>query len=218
MPKKKANTSKASALEAIELTPRNEFSKALSGWNSSRVRCGALAKEVVDLRNETTYVTSDRVSEAVGVFVQPSSLYIDVTEKLRGSLTQLGAQLEVMENCVEVMTSLLLVEREREDAPQLSLMRRDGDGKDIVNSTLTVDYEPLSKTIDVSFLEELVAETLQQTLLEKNLFERLKCSTEGSSLNLGVDHDTSVTLLACYSYAPCVNENSIKLALESLTV
>ena len=69
----------------------------------------------------------------------------------------------------------------------------------------------------MDFLDELVTEILQQTLLEKNLYERLKCSSESGSLNLGIDHDTSVTLLACYSYAPCINENSLKLALESLS-
>ena len=183
--------------------PRTRFSKALVEWNKCRLKSLPLVKSVIDLRNETTYLTSDRVSDAVGTFVRRSTLYIDVTEKLHGSLSQLEMQLEVMTECVEAMTSLLLAESEWE--------QRQENEQD-----LDAEYEPLSATIDVDFLEEIVSEALQQTLLEKIMLQQLKCSTEGASLNLGMDHDSSVTLLACYSYAPCLNENSLKLALETL--
>lgn len=183
--------------------PRTRFSKALVEWNKCRLKSLPLVKSVIDLRNETTYLTSDRVSDVVGTFVRPSTLYIDVTEKLHGSLSQLEMQLEVMTECVEAMTSLLLAESEWE--------QRQENVQD-----LDAEYEPLSATIDVDFLEEMVSEALQQTLLEKIMLQQLKYSTEGASLNLGMDHDSSVTLLACYSYAPCLNENSLKLALETL--
>lgn len=194
-------------------SPRTRLFKSLQEWNKSRLKSAPLAKEVVDLRNETTYMTADRVSDAVGLFVRPSNLYIDVTEKLHGTLSQLETQLKVMTNCVDVMTSLLLAEREWE---QRESEKDATDAAEGSERALDDEYEPLSATIDVGFLEELVGEALQQTLLEKNMQQQLKSTTEGASLNLGMDHDSSVTLLACYSYAPCLNENSLKLALETL--
>ena len=110
MGKKKSKTS-SSEVKQVE-SSRNEFFRTLAEWNKARLRSESLAKEVVNLRNETTYLTSDRVSKAVGVFLRPSNLYVDVTEKLHGTLSQLRTRLEVMIRCVEGMKSLLIKEKE----------------------------------------------------------------------------------------------------------
>ena len=211
MGKKKSSATKA---QAEAPSPRKTFYDSLGSWNDARTKSGPLAKMIVDLRNETTYATSEKLENVMGVLMRPSKLYIDVTEKLQGALAQLEVQHTLMATCTETMVSVLSEEAEwsaRRASEKEQQTTTEGTTKEGESS-----YDTISAYIDTCFLENLVHEILQQTLLEKSLFESLKCNSETWSLDLGIESETAVTLLACYSYCPHLNENSLKLALETL--
>ena len=80
--------------EALQLaTPRQMWRNNLSTWNMRRLEAAKLAKEIVDLRNETTYSTAEKVDTAIGMYIRPSNLFIDISERLYSALSQLESSL-----------------------------------------------------------------------------------------------------------------------------
>ena len=75
-------------------TPRQMWRDHLSTWNARRLEAAKLAKKIVDLRNETTYSTTEKVDTAIGSYMRPSNLFIDVSERLYSALSQLESKQE----------------------------------------------------------------------------------------------------------------------------
>jgi len=62
---------------------------------------------------------------------------------------------------------------------------------------------------------ELVFQMQQQTLLEISIYEVLRSEARGEARpGAEQDHDTSVTYLACFTYAPYLSESALNIVLE----
>ena len=175
-------------------TPKQVWKQALTAWNAKRGEARKLAKEIVDLRNETTYSSTEKVDATIGVYMRPSNLFIDISERLYGALAQLESKQAEMTESVEQMSAVLI------ECEALVTEEKSKEGPDA--------------DMDLKFLQTLLGSITEQTLLEKNLCVSLRPPSDTSTVNLGIDHDAAVTILACFSYSPSLDETSLDLALE----
>ena len=199
--------------EALQLaTPRQMWRNNLSTWNMRRLEAAKLAKEIVDLRNETTYSTAEKVDTAIGMYIRPSNLFIDISERLYSALSQLESKQAEMTESVERM-SAILSECEVRSGQKNEPINVSQPGSIEEDKEMKVSEGP-DADMDIEFLQTLLGSITEQTLLEKNLCVSLRPPSDTSAMNLGINHDAAVTILACFSYAPSLDETSLNLALE----
>ena len=195
-----------------QASPRQLWRNHLSTWNDRRLESAKLAKKIVDLRNESTYSTTGKVDSAIGVYMRPSNLFIDVSERLYSALSQLESKQEEMTESVERMSAIL---------SECEALAEENDKSNGLSSSEAVEIGSVKKStewpdadMDIKFLQTLLKSIWEQTLLEKNLCCTLHPPSNASATNLGINHDAAMTILACFSYAPSLDETSLNLALE----
>ncbi len=179
---------------SVPATPKQVWKQAMTAWNAKRGEARKLAKEIVDLRNETTYSSTEKVDAAIGVYMRPSNLFIDISERLYGALALLESKQAEMTESVEQMSAVLF------------------ECEALVKEDKCKEYPDAD--MDLGFLQTLLGSITEQTLMEKNLCAYLRPPSDTSTVNLGIDHDAAVTILACFSYSPSLDEASFDLALD----
>ena len=192
------------------ISPRKKFQSALKSWNDARLSCHHFARSIVDLRNESTYSVTEKVDSGVGVYMRPSNLFIDVSERMYSALSQLESKQVLMIEGVEEM-SIVLSEYE------IGVVEKEDDIKNIAE----IAYKEIQNfserpdfIVDQNFLKNLLHSITEQTILERHLCASLRPPSDTYTVDLAIDHDVAVTLLACFTHAPSLDESSLHLALE----
>lgn len=202
MGKKKGDKSRRSE-SSLNANPFAEFQKRLRDWSSVRRNCMPLVQKAIDLCNESTYLTTEKVTKALGSNVlNAPSVYFEVQNQIRDCLSTLEDEQCRMQEYVDFMSDLCAKytsgkEGGEEDNDSSFISEQDsvdaqeteGDDKEVDADDISLSLSELTLSsskkgnnapssalwpLDTAFTQELLESLKQQTLLETNICERLK--------------------------------------------
>jgi len=213
-PTKAKSNSSTKKVQELSLAASNfeRFSTGVVTWKKARDLALVAAREIVNLRNQASYLKSAQVMSALGSTVQPSRMSQQTRESLAARIKQMRElQQEMLENlkhatmawqlqfsCWDNCASATLEQSSRDDAGDWGL--------------------------DTDFTRSLLDQMNQQTLLEMCAAETLTMSDRSCGMSsetapsetedrnwgdlcswgddLSIDADTATTLLLCFTHPP----------------
>ena len=196
----------------------DRFSQGVLNWKKARDFTLGAAREIVNLRNQASYLKSAQVMSALGSTVQPSRMTQQTRESLAARIKQLRElQQEMLENLKHATMAWQSQFSSWENcaAATIEQSSRDDAG----------DWG-----LDTDFTRSLLDQMNQQTLLEMCAAETLTMSDRSScgmssetalsetedrdwgdlctwGDDLSIDADTATTLLLCFTHPPYLSCN-----------
>ena len=212
---------KASVAVAVPQTRWSRFQTAVKEWTESRRKSIAAVEKIVELRSQASYVTTAQVVIGVGSAVSSSRLSVQVETELYGHLKILENHQNIMLQSLQTMGIL---------AKQGDSSSSDANGNDsdamrtqaklaapsegIEEATSATEPKAVATTwpVDDEFTMKLISDMQQQSLLEISVYEMLldELQGQGSSSSSKLDHDAIVTCVACFTFPPYVNLETIE--------
>jgi len=98
---------------------------AAQTWHTQRLACLPLVEKALELRNQATYVTEQRVESVLGNAVQASRLSANVHTELMGRLQQLNTAQQSMLGSLQAMSNLCNAHCSSEQSMLVSLKALD---------------------------------------------------------------------------------------------
>jgi hypothetical protein len=132
---------------------------------------------MINAWNESTYFSTDAMHASFGSTLAPARLQ----QVAKGRIESLHADLKT--NLEEMRARLFDLIKERNE----------------MNTDET--------QIDGNFLNEIVEQLQQQTMLESNIIEGVSRKVEEGR---SIQSDEAVTMLSCFTYSPYLKEESLK--------
>ena len=213
MSKKPTATNNAKLIENSS-SPFHQLLICCKKYKDLRVASLSTAREIVNLRNRSTFVSNAKVSQALGGAVKPSRLLVQFSAAFDGHCRRLNETQEEMLKCLEIVVSLHQdYERESITDVSVSLSSSSPSSPSIVST-------PKKKAagewaVDSDFIADLITQMQQQTLLEMCITESLTTTTGGGGgEHFALDQDAAITMLACFTHPPYLKPSALETLLE----
>lgn len=202
--------SKGSKKSTGLMTPPQQFAAELASYYEKRKSTIPIAQEIVNLRNQSSYGSNVKVTEAIGPEIKPSTFLMYIHESLSARIKQLE---EIQDEMLRKLEKAATILYQHEHALESAAENPD--------SAPVVDTWP----VDLNYTRNVMAQLKQQMFLELSAAATISMAKAGTFDEPGdedpegddttrfddvytwddditIDPDVAATLLLCFTHPP----------------
>jgi len=184
-----------------------------SSWQQARQRAHKLCHDIVNLRNKSTYLTSNKVHAAVGTATLPTASLALLHEDLANRVQALRAAHEDMYNSLDRMATLQF-----EVFPEANVVPPALSSTTTTTAAAAAAAAPITYESFATLRDQLQQQTFLECCIAEDLCRGTTPANDGGGDDDGEDRqqapsaavhddqDALTTMLACLTYPPYLRE------------